>query len=441
MSIQPRGRRSGKSSRLGLQRKLFHYTRFGGVPLLRRVWEICRIDGHLRRLSIVKRGHPAALLTYAYVLGGLIGARCLRQLVWRWRSDTYLSEGVGQGRRLGPHDFSRLLARYEFDPLLDAAVQQLQQWQCTAACPERGILVLDDTVLEKFGRRMQGAHSLYDHAKRRFVWGYALVNLLYAKGKVAYPVSFHLQSKPRRGRRPSVPRTKITLAMQLLEQAARQQLLVRAVVFDPAYCANRLLRHLDDLGYHWVSRLACTRIVTVDGKRLSVKQLARKRSWFRYDPVRDLHYCSRVGYLNGYELPVQIVAIRTSRGVQVLVSSLMHEPWQEILRLYRRRFRVEVFYRDAKQYFGLTDFRYRDLRRIRNHIALVMLRYLLLAVMRVAFPELAHFSWQEMKRRVLRTVQLLHGRRQHLRILLPPDDPLFRALLIRFKLHDHPLLA
>lgn len=442
MGIQPRRRRRGKRSLVGLQRKLFFHTRFGGVPFFLRVWEICRMDRQLRELGIVKRGHPAALLTFAYVLGGLLGGRCLRQLSQRWRGDGYLRDEVAEGRRLGPHDFSRLLARFEFRSLLDAVVGQLQRWDHTVTSPSRGILILDDTPVEKFGNSMEGAHSVYDHAKRRFVWGYPLVNLVYQSKHISYPVGFRIQTKNRRGRKPKLKGTKTRLAMELVSDAARQGLDVRAVVFDPAYCAKRLLRHLDRLGYHWVSRLQSNRVVEIDGKRLSVKQLARKRSWFRHDPVRGVRYISRQGYLNGYELPVQVVVIRTPGvGYQVLVSSLIETPWQEIFSLYERRFEVEVFHRDVKQYLGLAHFRYRDLRRIRNHVALVYVRYLLLVLLRLVFPELDQFSWQRIKRRVLRTVQQLHVHRASLRILLPPEAPLFRKLLIRYKLRAHPLAA
>lgn len=442
MAIQPRRSRSGKRCVFGLQRKLFSRTEFAGVPLFHRVWEICRVDEQLQRLQIVKRGHPATLLTFSYVLGCLLGSRCLRQLTDRWRTDEYLREQVAEGRRFGAHDWSRLLARFDFTPLLQALVEHLQSWDCTATDGSRGVLILDDTPLEKFGRKMQGAHSVYDHAKRHFVWGYPLVNLIYQAKRIVYPVGFRLQSKRRTGRKPKIKRTKIVLAMQLLKEAAQRGLNVRAVVFDPAYCAVKLLRHLDDIGYHWVTRLASNRVVEIDGERMSAKQLARKRSWFRVDPVRNVQFISRQGYLLNYALPVQFVVVRTPGvGTQVLVTSLIETPWQEIFSLYGRRFDIEVFHRDAKQYIGLADFRYRDLRRINNHIALSYIRYTLLALMRIVFPEIEDLSCQQIKRRVLRRIQLLHVSHGLLRILLPPNDALLRRLLLRYKLRAHPITS
>lgn len=442
MGIQPRQRRSGKWCVFGLQRKLFHGTKFAGVPVFRRVWEICRIDQRLRELEIVKGGHPAELLTFAYVLGNLVGSRCLRQLTDCWRGDGYLRDWVAAGRRLGAHDWSRLLERFDFVPLLTSLVDRSQGWSCTADSDIRGILILDDTPLEKFGRMMEGAHWVYDNAKQRFVWGYSLVNLFYQHKRASFPVGFRLQIKRGRGRKRKVERTKTTLAMELLKEAARQGLRVRAVVFDAAYCAVKLLRHLDELGYHWITRLKSDRIVEIDGKRFSIKQLSRKRSWFSHDPVRGVDYIVREGYLRDYDLRVQLVLIRTPGvGYQALVTSLIETPWQEIFRLYKRRFKIESFHRDAKQYVGLLDFRYRSLKRITNHVALTYVRYLLLVLMRLAFPELADFSWERIKERVIHNVQQLHVTKDVIRILLPPDSPLFRQLLIRYKLGHHPIAA
>ena len=56
---------------------------------------------------------------------------------------------------------------------MKATVEQVQKWGCTATCPSQGILILDDPPIEKFGKKMEGAH----HAKLHHVWGYPLVNV------------------------------------------------------------------------------------------------------------------------------------------------------------------------------------------------------------------------------------------------------------------------
>ena len=224
MGIQPRKRRSGKGCLLGIQRNLFHHTAFGGLPFFQRAWKICRVDQHLRELGIVKRGHPAELLAFAYVAGNLLGARTLKRLGELWNRDGYLSRVVAQGCKLGAHNFSRFLPRFEFQPLLRKAVGQLQSWDSTGCCPETGILILDATVLEKTGRKMQGARFCYDHAKGRFVWGYPVVNLIYRDRRIGYPIDFRLQPKGK-GRAPRSKRTQVMLAKELIDEADRLDLM------------------------------------------------------------------------------------------------------------------------------------------------------------------------------------------------------------------------
>ena len=288
---------------------------------------------------------------------------------------------------------------------------------------------------------MQGARFCYDHAKGRFVWGYPVVNLIYRDRRIGYPIDFRLQPKGK-GRAPRSKRTQVMLAKELIDEADRLDLMPRAVVFDAGFCALELLRHLDHRRLPWVSRLAVNRVLTIEGNRLSVKQLARKRSWYKDDPVRGVRYFSRIAYLRNYELPVQILVLQApGERPMVLATSLIDAAWQEIFRLYQRRFAIEVFHRDCKQYLGLTDFRNQDLRRIRSHLALSYLRYLLLELMRAAFPEIGGMSWSEIKDRLIATVQEVSVAGGRFQILLPAGRARFRRLLIRYKTRLHPITA
>ncbi len=440
MAFQPRRRCSGKRSLYGLQQTLFDHTRFGDVPISLWVWEICRIDRHLRELSIVRRGYPTGLLTFAYVLSALIGSCCLRHLTDRWRAAGYLRHDVAEDQRLRAHEWSRLVAQFDFRPLMKDVIGQTQQWGHTTTCVSRGILILDDTPIENFGKKMEGAHDDYDHAERHHVWSYPLVTLIYQSKRVNCPVSFRIQTWRRRVRKPKIKHTKITLAREHCEDAARQELDVPAVIFHPAYRANKLLRHLDEIGYRWGIRLQSNWIVGMDGKRLSARQLARKWSCLRHDPVRAFSYISRQGHLKNSDLRVQAVAIRTPAvRYPVLLTSLMQLPWQEILVLFPRPFHVEVFRRNAKNYVALADFRYPALTRVNNFVALGCIRYVLLALMRIVFQELESLSWRHIDRSVLRLTQQLHVGTRGVGILRPPDEPLCRRLPIQYTLESRPL--
>lgn len=95
-----------------------------------------------------------------------------------------------------------------------------------------------------------------------------------------------------------------------------------------------------------------------------------------------------------------------------LVSSLVETPWHETRWLYRQRFKIETFHRNAKQRFGLGDFHCRSLERIENHMALPYLRYLVGTLMKVVYPELGGLGWMAVREKVFQDPRVLAGTRQ-----------------------------
>lgn len=397
--------------------------------MFRKVWEICRVDRHLDHLGITKKGHPAWLLTFAYAIGAWIGARSSRQLSDAWNRDPYLREGVGGGVTFGAYTWTRFLGGgFVLRRLLAAAVRQLQSWESTACCPEWGVLALDDTPVEKTGSKMEGIRTLWDNAKQRFIRGYSIVNLTYHRGDLTYPVDFRLHPKLNDN-----DPTKTTLAKRLIDGAVELGLSVYAVVFDAGYCSVGLFRHLDKRGLHWITRLPRNRVVYIGDKRLSVKELM-ETDWYRFDAVRGVRYICRQGYLNHYELPVEIVVVREPDKEPItLVTSLIETPWHEIRKLYRERFKIETFHRTAKQEFGLADFHYHFLDQIENHVALVYLRYLLGTLMKVVYPELRGLGWMHIRERLFDVIDhlVLEGNKV-IDFLLSPTTRLYERLRHRY---------
>ena len=61
-------------------------------------------------------------------------------------------------------------------------------------------IIIDDTVLEKSGVRMEGVSRVYDHVKGRCVLGYKLLLCAFFDGKTSIPFDFSLhQEKGKQG--------------------------------------------------------------------------------------------------------------------------------------------------------------------------------------------------------------------------------------------------
>ncbi len=229
----PQGRAKGKRRPrrvVARQLRLFHHTRYAGIALVQRAWEALGLPAVLTAAGIVRRGHSAAALAFAHVLQPLVGARSRTQLVARCAGDELVGATCGS---LSQAACSRFLntARFAW-PALSARVTAHVQTRRELRTRPRGLLILDDTILEKAGRAMEGLQKLYDTAKQHFVRGYGLVVLFYTDARTAYPLGYRL-TRRRRGRPPKqAPRGKIALVIALLQEARATGVRARAVVFD-----------------------------------------------------------------------------------------------------------------------------------------------------------------------------------------------------------------
>jgi putative transposase len=140
------------------------------------------------------------------------------------------------------HDqFSRLLE--------EGCCWPTRLWQSFARrlIGEGGYLLLDDTVLEKWGQAMFGVYWVYSSRLGKVVQGINVVVVIWTDGQRRVPIGIKIWRKGG----PS----KVVLAAKLLRWARRLGLQPQYVVFDSWYSAKRLLQQIRSYGWHFVTRL------------------------------------------------------------------------------------------------------------------------------------------------------------------------------------------
>ena len=93
---------------------------------------------------------------------------------------------------------NRLLSASSYD--IEQVNERRLDWlhACPQTCfksgapSQRGVLVIDDTLLKHVGRHFEQIAKLYDHVEERYVWAHNLVTLHYSDDEVDYPVYFRL---------------------------------------------------------------------------------------------------------------------------------------------------------------------------------------------------------------------------------------------------------
>jgi hypothetical protein len=212
------------------------------------------------------------------------------------------------------HDqFSKLLAETHSWPTL--------LWR---VCAEKmigrdGYIIIDDTVMEKFGQVMFGTYWVYSSRWGKAVLGINVVMLIWTDGRKRVPIGIKVWRKGG----PS----KIVLAGKLLRWAHRLEINPQYVVFDNWYSAKTILKQIRSYQWHYVTRLK-------QNRKFSGKQLMD-------------HWHHRYGRREG-ELAGGIRVLVVKDGIRYLATSDLSLSSKQVKMLYAVRQQVEETFKILK---------------------------------------------------------------------------------------------
>jgi SRSO17 transposase len=244
-----------------------------------------------------------------------------------------------------------------------------------------GVLVLDDTLIEKSGREIEGTGYLYDHASKRNVWCHCFVTSMYSDGDERVPL--HLEPYVREEACASSRsfRTKNELAVELVDRAL-ELVRPRVVVFDSWYGSQEVMKHLDSRGLKFVTESKSNRLIEDGGKKQVRRYLEDHRDEFKRITRPGTEYCWHhevVSKIKG-GITVKFVFLKKARDDKalVLMTNALDAGVQDVIKDYKRRWDIEVYYRDCKQCLGMGEYQVRSIDVGVIHLLLVNLAYTLL---------------------------------------------------------------
>lgn len=290
-----------------------------------------------------------------------------------------------------------------------------------------GYLIIDDVLIPKpFASKIAFCFWDHDHSLKRHTFGQRLVFVVWSNGRITIPLLFAFWQKTpkaptrkRRGRRGRPPkrgrpitdyskrgrlrralykarkparkrrvrlangvhaRSKNELARCLVWKVVRGGVRAKFILFDNWYASRDNLALFERLGLYWVTRVKENAKVSTAEQRLSVKQVASQVKKANY------HYYTGLGArVRSFEVSlgnrlIKLVAIKddTAREggrTKYLMTNGLHLSNRETVEWYRRRWIVEVFFRDSKQYLGLASSEARRPEAVVSHVALVCVAY------------------------------------------------------------------
>jgi SRSO17 transposase len=317
----------------------------------------------------------------------------------------------------------------------------LEQTRSVRKSKAESVLIIDDTLCEHVGGLFGHIARHYNHSDDTYPLAHNPVTSHYVSGPVRFPVDLrsyrryeevtrweefvhkhfpareiptrkkernrlHKEVDPTLLSDPEFQalheqfRTKIDLAIELIESAIRHRLPFSVLLFDSWYLCEELVETARRRRKDWISILKKNRnlethsfvLKDVDGKPVSlsgphiaVQDLVPliPRTAYRAVSVDDKTYWTftrkvRIPGLGKVRLVISLQDAELSGDYAVLVSNRVDWSARRIIATYLLRWPIETFYQDGKELLGLDEYLMRNAEAIGKHWCLVFVAYSLL---------------------------------------------------------------
>lgn len=249
--------------------------------------------------------------------------------------------------------------------------------------------ILDDTIVSKSGKKIPGCAWYKDHAHNManvFGHQWLLSAVLYRDFLV--PLWAHLyHQKTTKGCGRFY--TKVAMAKRMLTHLTLPVACKLYLLADSWYWSKELALLCRKQGYHMISQLKSNSVLVLNGKRTKVTSLVtaplpyREVSLPLYGKPKTLTIAKVVGTIKALGNVAVVIVKEKKKKPCYLISTNIHLPAIDIVKYYAKRFKIEQMIKDLKQRLGFGDYQVRTLQAILRHVALSLLSYGVLVLLKI----------------------------------------------------------
>ena len=267
----------------------------------------------------------------------------------------------------------------------------------------KNVLIIDDSMFERNrSKKVELLAKAYDHANHRYRFGFRMLTLGWSDGSTFLPVnSILLSSENKKNRineaadvdkrtagyrRRVLSMQKGTLAMlELLKAAKKATIPASYVLFDSWFSSPSTLHAVKSIGYDVIGMVKKTpkMFFRYNGEDMSPVSIygknKKRRGRSRYllsvlvDVVKD-----------GESIPAKVVYVRNRNKRKEYLCLICTDPSldeNEIIRIYGKRWDIEVFFKVCKSYLNLSrECSSLSYDAMTAHTAVVFTRYMMLSL-------------------------------------------------------------
>jgi hypothetical protein len=285
------------------------------------------------------------------------------------------------------------------EPQTSAALWRVVKPLVRAVESEEGVLIIDDSIEEKPSTDENELVSWhYDHSQDRTVKGINFLTALYHASDVSLPIAFdlvtkteqHLDPKTKKSKRKSSI-TKNQRYRMLLRVAVHNQLRFKYVLNDVWFASSenmKFIRH--QLDKEFVMPLKENRKLALSAAQ---KQLGQ------YVTVSTLELAAATTlqiWLEEVDFPLALTKeVFTNKdssvGIRYLVASDLTLSFDQLTKLYQKRWSIEVYHKSLKQNASLEKSPTRTPITQRNHLFASLCAYVKLEALKIK-TGVGHFT-------------------------------------------------
>ncbi len=282
---------------------------------------------------------------------------------------------------------------WDVNALNERRIELLQE-QSETRFTDRGVIPIDNVLIDHDGKRIADVGWFWDHAEQRnkIAQDILIVNYVCSSGK-HYPLEFRrFQKRDQCEGRGEEFVNHTQLCCQLIDWVAEHEI-PGTFTFDSYFTNAEILNHIhakqDRYGdpRAYVGDLKFNRKVESKGKVIKAEELAatipsgHKQELRRGDQRQWTYTCT--AHIPGVDHKVRLLFIwhhrRDTQPAKILVTNRTTWETKRIVLVYRERWTgTETFHRDGKQQLGLGDCQLRSSQGQTRHMYLVFLAYTLL---------------------------------------------------------------
>ena len=265
------------------------------------------------------------------------------------------------------------------------------------------VLILDDSMYERNrSKKVELLAKVFDHAKHAYKFGFRMLTLGWSDGATFLPVNSVLLSTENKKnrmndadpvdkravgykRRQLAIQKGTAVMLELLKQAKKAAIPAKYVLFDSWFSSPASIHAVKEVGYNVIAMVKKTSkmFFRYNGEDMSLISIYNKnkkrrgRSKYLLSVIVDV-------VKDGKTIPAKVVYVRNRnkrKEYLCIISTDTELDENEIIRIYGKRWDIEVFFKVCKSYLHLSkECRSMSYDAMTAHTAVVFTRYMMLSI-------------------------------------------------------------